>query len=291
MTQDIWPQAWRKRQRNGRMFVGLVILAIGILELLKAIGISMPGWIFSWPMLLIVIGGFILVKHQFRHPASYLLLLLGLCFLILDNLSLPFRVDNLVWPSIIIVIGLSMLLSKKRSRGPFIWDSCGLMHGGTPSGGGANPTDTGGPSGMEGAGGFAWNPPPGSSGWSQKGSAADSSEVDRIDMVAVFGGSRRVVISKNFKGGDGVAICGGMELNLLQADMEETAVLDLVAICGGIKLLVPANWEVRSNVVHLFSGMDDKRSQQPGTAIGPTPGKVLLLTGTCLFAGIEIRSF
>ena len=272
------------------MFLGMIILAVGVLELLKAVGMALPGWIFSWPMLLIVIGCFILVKHQFRHPSGYLLLLLGICFLILDNLALPFRVDNLVWPAIIIIIGLSMLLGRRRPRGPFSWDSCGMMPGGTASGG-SNPAGPNETPAAERTGGFAWNPPPAGSGWSQQASPADASDGDRIDMVAVFGGSRRVVISKNFRGGDGVAICGGMELNLLQADMVQTAVLDLVAICGGIKLLVPANWEVRSNVVHLFSGMDDKRSQQPGAAMGPTPGKVLLLTGTCLFAGIEIRSF
>lgn len=287
MKPDTWSSTWRTRHRSGRIFAGLVILTIGVLELLKAIGYLIPSWIYSWPMLLIVIGIYIAIKHRLRNPASYLLVLLGLCFLILDNMSLPFHVDNLVWPAIIIVVGLSILLKNRHPRGPFPWEGC--------SGPGAEPSDhpggAGHPSGPGTGSGSSWDPSAWSSGWTVPGHAESGSEGDRVDLVAVFGGSRRVVLSKNFKGGEGVAVCGGLELNLLQADMEQTAVLDLVAICGGVKLLVPAHWEVRSNVVHLFSGMDDKRSQQPGSTLGPAPGKVLLLTGTCLFAGIEIRSF
>jgi predicted membrane protein len=110
---------------------------------------------------------------------------------------------------------------------------------------------------------------------------------DFLDSVAVFWGARRNILSKNFKKGDVVNIFGGTELNFTQADITETAVLDIVAIFGGVKIIVPSDWDVRINVVHIFGGTDDKRAVQPSL----NNKKVLVLTGTVMFGGIDVRSY
>jgi hypothetical protein len=51
---------------------------------------------------------------------------------------------------------------------------------------------------------------------------------------------------------------------------------------------VPADWDVKSDIVAIFGGIEDKRSLE---SISINPGKVLLLKGTSIFAGIEIRNF
>jgi len=56
---------------------------------------------------------------------------------------------------------------------------------------------------------------------------------------------------------------------------------------GGTKIIVPPNWEVRSEVTALFAGFEDKR-QQPLTA---NPDKVLIIDGTSIFGGIELKNF
>ena len=97
------------------------------------------------------------------------------------------------------------------------------------------------------------------------------------------------MISKNFKGGDLVNIFGGTELDLSQADFTGTAIIDLTTIFGGTKLLVPSNWSLRSEgTVTIFGGIEDKRRMQ---TITETPDKTLVLQGTVIFGGIEIKSF
>ena len=77
-------------------------------------------------------------------------------------------------------------------------------------------------------------------------------------------------------------------MNLSQADIKGRVELEITTIFGGTKLIVPANWEVKSEAVTIFGGLEDKRSIQPGD---PTQEKILVLRGTVLFGGIEIKSF
>jgi len=118
-------------------------------------------------------------------------------------------------------------------------------------------------------------------------STDDSDEV--LDMVSVFGGNKRNVITKNFKGGEAVSVFGGTELILTQADFTGTVTLELTQVFGGAKLIVPANWKIQSQqVVSIFGALDDKR---PQSADGADSTKVLKLIGTSIFGGIEIKSY
>lgn len=58
---------------------------------------------------------------------------------------------------------------------------------------------------------------------------------------------------------------------------------------GGTKLIVPANWEIKSEIVTVIGNMEDKRPASP--KLGEGSGKVLVLTGTTVFGGIEISSY
>ena len=83
-------------------------------------------------------------------------------------------------------------------------------------------------------------------------------------------------------------IFGGTELDLSQADFTGTAAIDLTTIFGGTKLLVPSNWSVKSEAVTIFGGIEDKRRMQ---SVTEAPQKTLLLRGTVIFGGIDIKSF
>ncbi|MBT1689751.1 hypothetical protein KK078_24530, partial [Fulvivirgaceae bacterium PWU37] len=110
-----------------------------------------------------------------------------------------------------------------------------------------------------------------------------------IDSVTIFGGTKKVIISKDFQGGSAVTVFGGAEINLTQADIQGRAVLDLVQIFGGAKLVVPANWRIQADeMVSIFGGLDDKRN--PAT-LNPDDNKVLILKGTSIFGGIDIKSY
>ena len=56
-----------------------------------------------------------------------------------------------------------------------------------------------------------------------------------------------------------------------------------------MKLIVPANWEIQTTEIDtVFGGIEDKRPQQ---AVGTNPDKVLILKGSVVFGGIDIRSY
>jgi hypothetical protein len=108
-----------------------------------------------------------------------------------------------------------------------------------------------------------------------------------LDTVAIFGSAKKNILSKNFRGGDVVSFFGGSELNFMQADIQGVAVLDVTTVFGGAKLVVPSNWTIKSESVSIFGGTDDKRQ----TLTEADPNKVLVLEGTVIFGGIEIKSY
>jgi hypothetical protein len=56
---------------------------------------------------------------------------------------------------------------------------------------------------------------------------------------------------------------------------------------GGTKIIIPPHWEVRSQLTSVFGNIEDKR-----TNIGHTdPNKVLIIDGSSVFGGIEIRNY
>lgn len=114
---------------------------------------------------------------------------------------------------------------------------------------------------------------------------------DYIDSTVLFGGVKKNVISKNFRGGDATTVFGGTDINLMQADISGRVVLDLTQVFGGTKLIVPAHWKVQSeDLVAIFGGVEDKRTIL-GNAPAVDESRVLVLKGTCLFGGIDIRSY
>jgi hypothetical protein len=121
--------------------------------------------------------------------------------------------------------------------------------------------------------------------------SADNSNEDYIDSTVIFGSVKKNVISKNFKGGDAVTIFGGTEINLNQADVEGKIVLDLTQIFAGTKLIVPAHWKIQSDdLVAIFGGIEDKRPIMADVS-SVDQAKVLVLKGTCVFGGIDIKSY
>ncbi len=117
--------------------------------------------------------------------------------------------------------------------------------------------------------------------------AGDSS--DYIDDVSVLGGGTKIIQSKNFKGGDITAIFGGSEFSFKDAEMsEEGCTIDVFTMFGGSKLIIPDSWVVKSDMISIFGGFNDKRAIRPDDV---EPAKVLYLKGAVIFGGIEIKSF
>jgi len=218
----------------------------------RQLGVDFPDWFFSWEMLLIAIGIIVGVKSKFRDFAWLILIGIGLVFLADD--IYPINIKNYIWPAVIIIVGLVIILRPSRPQKP---PETPKAH---------------------------TNPP------IEEATVVEETKAikeDVVDVASIFGGTKRIVLSKNFKGGEVVSVFGGADINLTQADFKDPVKLEIVAIFGGCTLVVPSNWEIRSETVVIMGAIDDKRD----AAAVANPEKVLILEGTVMFGGIEIKSY
>ncbi|MBN2348074.1 MAG: hypothetical protein JXJ22_04515 [Bacteroidales bacterium] len=114
---------------------------------------------------------------------------------------------------------------------------------------------------------------------------------DYIDDMAVFGGGDRIITSQNFKGGRITAVFGGSNFNMVKAKLAPgKSTIDVLAVFGGTKLVVPEDWNIKINVVSIFGGFSDKHRISPVNN-ELNKDKQLILKGFVLFGGGEIKSF
>jgi predicted membrane protein len=99
-------------------FAGILVLVIGILLFLNKLGMQLPVWLLTWPMLLMIIGLFKMIKHKLQHGSGVILFLIGGVFMA-ESLYPIFCVREFVVPIVFILIGLALLFrsGKKRDAG------------------------------------------------------------------------------------------------------------------------------------------------------------------------------
>ena len=113
---------------------------------------------------------------------------------------------------------------------------------------------------------------------------------DTLDESAIFGGIEKRLNSRAFRGGRLQAIFGGIELDLRDAEIAENeAVIYANAIFGGIEMRVPEAWFVATRGQGVFGGFSDSTRFAP-PADPEKPKKTLIILGTSLFGGVEIRN-
>lgn len=121
---------------------------------------------------------------------------------------------------------------------------------------------------------------------------ADSNnyDLDYIDDVAILGGGRKNINSQNFKGGKITTILGGSDIDLHESNLAEgNNSLEIIAILGGIDIIVPRDWKVILNVTSIFGGFDDKRILNANQVY--ESNKVLIIRGTVIFGGGNLKTY
>jgi predicted membrane protein len=237
----------RVNEPSGRLWVGLGFIIIGSFLLAERSGLDLPHWLFSWKMVLIVVGFFVGARRGFR-PGSWIIpVLIGVVFLS-EDLFFDFNLRPYYWPIILIGIGLAIILRRAFPPMGNSWK---------------NSTDN-------------WSIP------------YDTTSDSTIRVTSILSGTKESVISKDFKGGEITSVLGGSEINLTQADISTTATIDITNIMGGTVLIIPAHWSVKSDILCILGGVDEKRAVKKDFF---DPSKVLRLTGMCLMGGVEIKSY
>lgn len=255
-NEEMW-QRYEEGHKRGKIFGGFLVVVAGSLFLAKELGADIPHWVLSWKMFLVALGLVLAVKHNFRHTGWIILILIGGAFIVGDIYP-EIAIKQVVWPVLIIMIGLFIIFKPRRRkfRNWEKWESKCQSH--------------------------------------QRFSCdreGESIHEDTIDSTSIMGGVKKNILSKNFKGGEVTNIFGGAEINLSQADFEGTITMEITNIFGGTRLIVPANWEISSSSdsTSVLGSIEDKRPVHPKTT-GSSP-KILILKGTTVFGGIEIKSY
>lgn len=256
-THDEMWNKWDKEHRRGKRIGGAVIVLIGALFLAREIGVVFPAWFFTWKMLIIAIGLIIGIKHGFRDAKWLIPVAVGSAFLVSD-LFPELSIRPFLWPLMIIAFGL-FIIFKPHHRKHRAWrrwkrEEKYRRHC--------------------------------ENNWNLK---TESNNEDTVDFTSFMGGIKKNILSKNFKRGDVTVVFAGTEINFSQADFHEKAELDLTAVFGGTLLIVPSNWEIKSEVVCVFGSVEDKRIIQPTTTTENR--KILTLRGTVFMGGIEIKNY
>lgn len=251
----------RPQPSSSNLMVGLIVLVAGVAFLLHQLNIDFfPHWLFRWPMVLIAIGLVIGVKSKFTNIGWLIMVCIGGFFLLEDVTFYGWHLRPYMWPVGIILIGLFLIFRGMVSPSTSTSWSNRYSTSGASTGSTADGT---------------------------KGESAATGE-DFIDAVNIFGGSKRKIYSKHFRGGQTTNFFGGTDIDLTQADVDGTAVIEVVQVFGGVKLIVPSNWFVKSDMVSIFGGVSDKRHTPATTG---EPQRTIILTGVCIFGGVDIKSY
>jgi len=107
-----------------------------------------------------------------------------------------------------------------------------------------------------------------------------------FSALAIMGGVSRRSNTQTFRGADLTAVMGGCEIDLRQASIEPgtEAVIDVLAVWGGIELKVPPDWTVVTRAIPIMGGVDDKTH---APAVGD---KRLVIRGILLMGGAGVKN-
>ena len=251
-----------KNFEGGHIIAGIILVTVGCVLLLRALGFLFPGWLFTWPMILILIGFYSGVKHNFKNNSWLILIAIG-SFFLLNKIVPDLRLDPFFWPLLIIGAGILFILRPrfggsntavidiKNDKDYIKWQN---VDGGSPA-------------------------------------AADqplNSGSNYIRVSSVFSGVNRKVLSKNFEGAQITSVFGGVEMDFSQADITAPAMIKVEVAFGGIKLIVPPHWAVQNEIDGIFHGVEDKRRFNVAPDINPN--KVIILKGSVFFGGVDIKN-
>jgi len=264
--------------RNGKALAGIILLAVGGILLIRQFDFFfIPHWLFTWPMWLIFWGLFIGAKSNFHKPASFILLILGVVFLLNENFH---EARGIIWPMAIIAFGLWMILRRHNKVNHEYWEK---RYGHKWDWRNPNPNPAAGQNPNEPVVDYTTTDVPPNTSYTRPPTGDDY-----LDAVSIFGGVKKTILSKDFKGGEIVNIFGGAELDFSMAEINGRVIIDVTQVFGGTKIIVPSHWQVVSDMAAVFAGLDDKRMKSTAAL---NSEKILVLKGVSIFAGIDIRSY
>jgi predicted membrane protein len=225
-------------ENSNRIFVGILIIAFGVIFLLGSLDRIDVGDVFSqyWPMILIFIGFGNIIGSNFRHIGGGLILIVVGGIFMLNNLDfLGFSVWKVIWPVLIISVGLWILFQPgfRRSRRDI-----------------------------------------------------PAVAADDINSSSMFSSHKKIIDSKNFRGGKASVTFGELKIDFSAAQLAGgRATVDLSVLFGSITVFVPRDWRVVVDDRGFLGSVEVKHE-----AVSEEAAKAILyVKAGAVFGEIQIR--
>ena len=266
--------------------VGFIIIFLGVAILFKNLNMGniVPNWMFGWETILIIIGLVIGINSKFEKKSSIVLIIIGSVFLLKNELDI--HLGRFLIPAAAIALGFYLINRNKSTptlppttppKDEYDWDKR-VTEEYQNNNGGQSPTGTQNPN----------------DSYAQTDSVhrnygknfmPDFENYLKVDNY--FSDTKKVILTKNFLGGNITSVFGSTQLNFLQADLKQPVVIDTFQLFGSTKIIVPTNWKVYSNISSIFGEVDDRR---PMIEVVTDENKKIYITGTSLFGGLTIKN-
>ena len=110
----------RHHSTESRMFLGLVFVLVGTVLIFDNLGILSNDFtrvVISWPMLLIAIGLYNLLKRSATD--GLIIIAIGTYFLVPRMFDIPWNYFSTFWPALLVIAGLIFIFRSKKNREPW----------------------------------------------------------------------------------------------------------------------------------------------------------------------------
>jgi hypothetical protein len=105
--------------------------------------------------------------------------------------------------------------------------------------------------------------------------------------VALFGETRTKDVSPHLTRADATAVFGAVTLDLREAQIDDEATVDALALFGGVEVLVPKRWRLSLSGRPIFGGFDDRTRSEP---VPPPDAPILKVNGLAVFGGVVVAN-
>lgn len=283
---------------NSRLTIGIIILFIGIIYLLKPlIPYEVRVYLFSWQVILAAIGIIMGFTSKFKGNRWWIITLIGLYFFMIKffkELEFYTWFKHIQFPILLIIVGC-FFIYRARNKRPKTYndvnDSNDVAHTyNINSASPILPNDLFDDHDDEGQNNQQTHHQ--HSHYQNNNSNNDTYTYDdeNFNINAIFGTNRKIIKSKNYQGSNINSVFGNIYIDAVETEFDGVIYIDILNLFGSVDLVLPANYEVRNDLVPILGSVNDRRNLLRHNPTNTENKKYIVLKGTVLFGNVDIKS-
>lgn len=246
---------------------GILLILAGLTVFAKNFGIIDIRWheIFSWQLVLIIVGMFLLCGRDTQR-AGWLLMAIGVFFWVVEFVDLSETLRKLIWPAVLMVGGLVLIIGRKRPNS--VSNGNGNNYASTYDAENSN---------INANANEAYSSEPYADG--------PSAHSSRIELSTVLSNRTYKPTTPYITGGRAHGVMATTNINLSDAQLEgNSATIEVSGFMHTCNITVPANWRVHLNVSTVMGSATDLRP----TATPAESAPLLVVMGSLTMGACRI---